>query len=321
MSGTSVAFNFYDYHPKMGDLTAEVINGLKQRPRVLSPKFFYNEKGSQLFDSICKTSEYYPTKTETKIIQDNIAEIAESIGTGCLLVEPGSGNSRKVRELFDAIQPHAYLPVDISKAYLRKEAQAIAEEYPWLEVHAICADFTQAVELPYKPIEPHRVAFFPGSSIGNFHPEQAITFLTNIADMIGTGGGLLIGVDLKKDEQILNAAYNDQAGFTAAFNKNLLTRINNDAGANFEPEQFRHHAFYNDLKGRVEMHLISQTKQQIIIDGQHFDFEKGDGIHTECSYKYHVNEFQQLAKQAGFVAKKVWIDDNNLFSLHYFEVA
>lgn len=320
MSYSTVAFNFYDYHPKLDDLTTEVINGLKGSPRTIAAKFFYDEEGSKLFDLICKTPEYYPTQTETNILRENIQEIASCIGIGCLLVEPGSGNSRKVRELFDAIQPHAYLPVDISKTYLRQEAKRLAEEYPWLEVHAICADFTAAVELPYQPKEPHRVAFFPGSSIGNFHPGEAIEFLTNIANMIGPKGGLLIGVDLKKDKKTLDAAYNDKQGYTAAFNKNLLERINRDAYANFIADQFRHHAFYNELKGRVEMHLVSETNQQVSIDGQDFHFAAGDSIHTECSYKYDISEFQTLAKQAGFVSKNVWVDDNDLFSLHYFEV-
>ena len=320
MTQSSVAFNFYDYHPEPDDLTTEVVNGLQHSPRTISPKFFYDEKGSELFDLICKTPEYYPTQTETNIIRDNIQEIANCIGTGCLLVEPGSGNSRKVRELFDAIKPHAYLPVDISGTYLRKEAKTLAEEYPKIEVHAICADFTEAVELPYKPKEPHRVAFFPGSSIGNFHPESAVDFLANIATMIGTGGGLLIGVDLKKDKKILDAAYNDEQGFTAAFNKNLLDRINRDTDANFVSNQFQHRAFYNESKGRVEMHLVSETDQYVSIDGKYFSFAKGDGIHTECSYKYTAAEFKKLAKKAGFASKNVWIDNNRLFSLHYFEV-
>jgi len=320
MQTASAEINFYDYHPKLADIANEVIDGLNQSPRVLSPKFFYDEKGSQLFDKICQTEEYYPTATETQIIRDNINEIAECIGDGCLLVEPGSGNSRKVRELFDALQPHAYLPMDISRAYLRKEANKLAQEFPWLNVHAICTDFTSPVDLPYKPKGPHRVAFFPGSSIGNFHPQEAVEFLSNIANMVGINGSLLIGVDLKKSHTILNAAYNDKLGYTEAFNKNLLNRINRDIDANFDTELFDHLAYYNESKGRIEMHLVSQVEHSVTVEGEEFQFAEGESIHTENSYKYSVDEFQDLAACAGFNAVKVWTDNDNLFSLHYFDV-
>jgi len=320
MLSANIDFNFYDYHPEPDDLTKEVLEGLNKSPRTLSPKFFYDEKGSRLFDEICKTEEYYPTVTETNIIRDNINEIVSYIGNGCMLVEPGSGNSRKVRELLDAVQPHAYMPMDISRVYLRKEADKLAREFPWLEVHAVCADFTSNVELPYKPKGPHRVAFFPGSSIGNFHPKEAIEFLSNIANMVGKGGGLLVGVDLKKDNAILNAAYNDKQGYTEAFNKNLLTRINQDINANFDTDLFNHLAYYNEKRGRVEMHLVSQADHSVVVEGKAFEFAEGESIHTENSYKYSINEFQDLASCAGFNAIKVWTDENELFSLHYFDV-
>jgi len=313
------AIRFYDYEPEPTDMYAEVVQGLNESPRTIAPKFFYDHEGSRLFDAICGVQEYYPTRTESAIIRNNIHHIAQLIGSGCLLVEPGSGNSQKVRELLDAIQPHAYLPMDISGAYLRKAAQKLALEFPWLEVHAVCADFTESIKLPYRPEAPHRVAFFPGSSIGNFDPQDAVEFLSNISKALRSGGGLLIGVDLKKDEALLNAAYNDNEGMTAAFNLNLLTRINSELDADFDIDKFRHHAFYNKARSRVEMHLISNEAQNVNIGDEQFQFAKEETIHTENSYKYSVDEFQALAKSAGFTPVHVWLDENELFSVHYFE--
>ena len=317
MKNTARAFKFYDYNPETADLYREVMAGLGECPRSIAPKFFYDHAGSEIFDAICRTPEYYPTRTELDIIRDNIDEIAACIGVGCLLVEPGSGASIKVRELLDALKPHAYLPMDISGAYLKKAAQSVARDYPWLEVHAVCVDYTAPIDLPYRPKGPHRVAFFPGSSIGNFEPPDAVDFLVNIAELVQRDGGLLIGVDLKKEHDVLNAAYNDAQGVTADFNYNLLTRINNELGADFDVEQFRHHAFYNAGNGRIEMHLVSETEQRVTIAGQAFDFEEGESIHTENSYKYSIPEFQALAGKAGFAPVKVWTDANGLFSLHY----
>ena len=318
MKNTANAFKFYDYNPETADLYREVMAGLSRRPRSIAPKFFYNQAGSEIFDAICRTPEYYPTRTELDIIRQNIDEIAAYIGVGCLLVEPGSGASLKVRELLDALKPHAYLPMDISGAYLKKAAQSVARDYPWLDVHAVCVDYTAPIDLPYRPKGPHRVAFFPGSSIGNFEPADAVEFLANIAGLVQHDGGLLIGVDLKKRQGVLNAAYNDAEGVTAAFNYNLLTRINTELGADFDIGNFRHHAFYNEHGGRIEMHLVSKARQQVTIAGQCFDFEEGESIHTENSYKYTVEEFQALAGQAGFSPVKVWTDRDGLFSLHYF---
>lgn len=318
MHGSDI--NFYNYHPELADLRMEVVEGLTMARRSIAPKFFYDRTGSQLFDAICSTPEYYLTRTEIDIIRKYKGEIVECIGSGCLLIEPGSGNSRKVRELLEALQPHAYMPMDISSSYLRDEAKKLAVEYPWLDVHAVCTDYTSPVELPYRPVGPHRVAFFPGSSIGNFEPDDAIEFLANIASIVTPDGGLLIGVDLKKDEKILNAAYNDAQGYTAKFNLNLLKRINRDLGADFQQQKFSHHAFYNEQKGRVEMHLVSKAYQEIKIDMHRFSFGKGESIHTENSYKYTIEEFHALLKQAGFVPIQVWTDANKLFSVHYFEI-
>ena len=315
----SSAINFYDAHPKPADFYSEVIDGLRRQPRYIPPKFFYDQKGSQLFDQICELPEYYPTRTETTILQQNAEEIADLIGEECLLLEPGSGSSQKVRLLLDALRPSAYVPMDISKAHLINAANTLSKDFPWLDIHATCIDFTAPLELEHCPATAHRVAFFPGSSIGNFEPHAAVQFLHNLAEIVGHGGGLLIGVDVKKDERILNAAYNDKQGVTAAFNLNLLERINRELSADFVPEQFSHYAKYNDVEGRIEMHLKSNCIQTIRIDDEQFRFSPGEGIHTENSYKYSIDEFSLLAEKAGFSNRQVWTDDDDLFSVHYFE--
>lgn len=321
MAITSPAFKFQDNHPPVSDFAQEALEGLRADAKHLSPKFFYDETGSRLFDLICKTPEYYPTRTESAIIRSNVAEIARCLGRGCLLVEPGSGNSAKVRELLDAIQPHSYLPMDISKAFLRKEALKLAEEFPWLEVHAVCSDFTVSMDIPLYPEGIHRVAFFPGSTIGNFEPAAAAGLLRDIRTMVGDKGGLLIGVDRKKDEALLDAAYNDTDGVTAAFNKNLLVRMNRELGATFDLDLFSHHAFYNATEGRIEMHLKSEGDQQVRIGDASFEFTEGETIHTENSYKYSVDEFSALAASAGFSCETYWSDANDWFTLYYFKAA
>lgn len=314
----SPAFSFHDLHPQPANFFREVIDGLSQQPRKVPPKFFYDETGSRLFDRICKTPEYYPTRTEIGILRENATAIAKQVGRECLLIEPGSGNSAKVRELLDPLAPRLYMPVDISKQYLRESAARLAGEYPWLEVRAACADFTTGHALPALPNDGRRVAFFPGSSVGNFEPDATQAFLDFIADTVGDEGGLLIGVDLKKEPGILNAAYNDSAGVTAAFNLNLLTRINRELDADFDLNAFQHKAFYNDLHGRVEMHLVSRKEQEVKIDGHHFHFAAGESIHTENSYKYTVDEFSSLAAKAGFRLQAAWLDADQLFSVQYY---
>lgn len=319
MNTTATALKFQDNHPTESDFAQEAIDGLLATPKKIAPKFFYDETGSRLFDAICRTEEYYPTRTESSIIKDNVDDIARHIGRGCLLVEPGSGNSAKVRELLEAVKPHSYLPMDISKLFLRKEAEKLAAEFPWLNVHAVCSDFTVSMDIPFYPEGVHRVAFFPGSSIGNFEPSEATNFLRKIRGMVGQEGGLLIGVDLKKESILLNAAYNDAKGVTAKFNMNLLVRMNRELGANFDTNSFKHHAFYNALAGRIEMHLVSTKDQTVQISDNSIEFGRGETIHTENSYKYTVPEFQVVAEAAGFKLKTVWTDENNWFSLQYFQ--
>ena len=314
------AIRFYDNHPEPVDFYTEVINGLQCKPKAIPPKFFYDETGSRLFDAICELPEYYPTRTETGLLRQHANEIATLIGKECVLIEPGSGNSQKVRMLLEALQPAAYMPMDISRNYLLQAAQQLAADYPWLEIHATCIDFTSELrlhsDLPYA----HRVAFFPGSSIGNFEPDEAILFLRNVARMVGVNGGLLIGVDLKKDASILNAAYNDAQGITAQFNLNLLTRINRELNADFELKSFEHEAFYNTAAGRIEMHLTSLAPQTVTIGDVKINITGNESIHTENSYKYSIEELASLAKIAGFELVNVWTDADKLFSLHYYQV-
>lgn len=313
-------YKFFDQHPEMADFREDIVKGLSAPDPYILPKYFYDEAGSRLFEAICSTEEYYPTRTEVSIIRDNIDSIVETLGKDCLLIEPGSGDSYKVRLLLDALKPIAYLPIDISRRYLQDEAQKLAAEFTWLNVHAVCADFTGKLELPYSADTSNKVAFFPGSTIGNFLPEQAVIVLDEIRMMVGNGGGLLIGVDLQKNSNILNAAYNDKKGFTKQFNKNLLLRINRELGADFDIEQFEHHAFFNEEMYRIEMHLISLQKQQVTIDEHEFYFAKGQSIVTEYSHKYTVEHFQRLASEAGFTCVKSWLDEDQLFCVFYLSV-
>lgn len=308
---------FYDQKPVQASLYDEVTSGLSRKPRTIPPKFFYDEQGSKLFDAICKTPEYYLTRAEKSIIEQNLTEITKLIGPGCLLIEPGSGSCQKIRGLLDSVNPHAYMPMDISGEYLRSVAEDIADDFPELNVHAVCTDYTQPLALPYNPPRTRKIAFFPGSSIGNFNPEQASSFLSRIAHLVEADGGILIGVDMKKEPDILNAAYNDAEGVTAAFNLNLLSHINRELGADFNLNNFHHRAFYNDDMGRIEMHLVSDCAQTVNINSIQFEFAEGETIHTENSYKYHLEEFQDLAIRAGFTPVKTWTDPDQLFSFNF----
>ena len=308
--------SFHDLHPTADDLAADVLAGFSRVQKSIPPKYFYDAEGSRLFDAITELPEYYPTRTETAMLREYADEIAHKTGTGHLLIEPGSGSCTKARILFEGLQPCAYVPMDISRDHLRMAARRVAVEYPWLEVHAACTDFTRLMTLPPNSPEGRRLAFFPGSSIGNFDPDAAVRFLGMIADMVGPGGQLLIGVDLKKDKAVLEAAYDDAQGVTAAFNLNLLVRINRELGADFDLTQWRHKALYNEAQGRIEMHLVSRAPQQVHLLGQTFHFAEGETVHTENSYKYGVAEFRALAARAGFVTDSVWVDANRLFSLH-----
>lgn len=316
---TSPAIKFYDAHPGIHDLRSEVIAGLSITPRAIPPKFFYDQRGSELFDAICELPEYYQTRTEMDILRQCTAELVDIIGPECLLVELGSGASKKVRLLLEELRPSGYMGVDISKEFLLSSTRMLASDYPWLDVHAACVDFSHTLDMPHIDAFDHKVAFFPGSSIGNFHPDEAILLMQRIADMMDRKGYLLIGVDLKKDIDILNAAYNDTAGITAQFNLNLLSRIQDELDSDIDISAFSHYAFYNPEHGRIEMHLASTRPQRMRIEEHHFEFVTGETIHTENSYKYTITEFAELASDAGFRQQRVWTDDSKLFSVQLLE--
>ncbi len=312
-----------DLHPPADDLQAEVVAGLSADPKRLPCKFLYDEYGSQLFDRICELQEYYPTRTELAIMEAHGAEMADALGPHCLLVEYGSGASRKIRVLLDHLHdPAGYMPVDISRDFLLASAESLAADYPDLPILPVCADYTNGVRLPSPPRPADRWAvYFAGSTIGNFERARAEGMLRRIAAKVGPGGGLLIGVDLKKDPAILRAAYNDREGVTAAFNLNLLTRINRELGGDFDYDAFEHRAVWNERLGRIEMHLVSLADQRVALgDGSTFDFAACETIHTESSHKFTLDGFAELAGRAGFAVEKVWTDPDELFSVQYLTV-
>lgn len=299
-------------------LREELLSGLRQPQKTLPSKYFYDEIGSALFEEICKLQEYYPTRTEIGILRDNIDEIAGRIGTDCLLIEYGSGASVKIRLLLDHLDRIAgYVPIDISSEHLLQATETLSRKYPDLAIQPVPADYTQDFEFPDIDA-PHarRVVFFPGSTIGNFMPREARHFLGHIANVAGKNGGLLIGVDLKKDVSILEAAYNDSRGVTAEFNKNMLVRLNTEFDADFDPDAFRHRAVWNALHGRVEMHLVSLHEQFVHVAGEHILFRRSESVLTEYSYKYRTEEFAELAKPF-FRVERVWTDARHLFSVQY----
>ncbi|MEE8332936.1 MAG: L-histidine N(alpha)-methyltransferase [Alphaproteobacteria bacterium] len=312
---------FHDFAPEPEDFLSALVAGLSAPHKSMPCKFFYDKRGSALFDQICELPEYYVTRTENALLRDVSGEIAELAGSGAHLIEFGSGSSRKIRTLLDSLKhPAAYTAIDISRQHLLDSTQAVATDYPSVAVSAVCADYTKPIELPglETALERRPLAFFPGSSIGNFSRPDAREFLSNIAYMLRpTGGDLLIGIDLKKDVGLLEAAYNDTAGVTADFNLNLLVRANSELGANFDLAGFRHQAIYNAEDGRIEMYLFSTRAQQVTIGGLDFRFADGEAVHTENSYKYTVEEVHTLAKSAGFEPSASWTDPDQLFSIHY----
>ena len=317
----SASVAFYDLRPKNEQFGDALSAGLSQSPKTLPCKFFYDKRGSELFDQICVLDEYYVTRTETSILSANAAEIVDHMGENCQLIEFGSGSSIKVSILLDALQGHlAYTAIDISKEHLLVSTEALAAKTPGLLVTAICADYTKPIVLPPEILKHDGapVVFFPGSSIGNFTPGPAREFLAQTADLLRPShGGLLIGVDLKKDVNLLRAAYNDSKGITAAFNLNLLERANAELGANFNISAFHHDAIYNHELGRVEMFLLSDKQQSVTVGNTAYTFNEGETIHTENSHKYDIEQFQDLAREAGFDPVKVWTDKNDLFSVHF----
>jgi len=310
---------WHDFEPGRERFLSEVLDGLRKGQKELSCKYFYDERGSRLYERICQLDEYYIPRTEASIMSAHIKEMAQLIGRRVRLIEYGCGNCQKVRFLLDHLDdPVAYVPIDISRQQLRHVAEDLSAGYPELEILPVCADYTSRFTLPAADRESRRaVVYFPGSTISNFDPLPARQFLEQMAQVCGSGGGLLIGVDLKKDPAVLHQAYNDSQGVTAAFNLNLLERINSEFGADFQPEQFEHYAFYNHSQGRVEMHLVSKRDQTVHLDGETIPFAKGETIWTESSYKYSIDDFEQMAAVTGWEVARVWIDDNHWFSVQY----
>ncbi len=307
---------FHDFEPTPESFHDAVLRGLSKPRKELPSKFLYDAEGSRIFEKICDVEEYYPTRTETALLRKHASEMAQLMGPDCHFIEFGSGASIKARLILKAMgQPRSYVPIDISRDHLLEAAAVLARRFPHLPVTAVCADYTTSFDFPQVG-EGRRVGFFPGSSIGNFTPDEAIKFLEQAVGWLD-GGGLLIGIDLKKDANVLNAAYDDSVGVSAAFNLNLLQRINTELDGNFDLANFRHRAAYNPELGRVEMHLVSLCSQVITACAQTFAFSEGETIHTENSYKFTVEEFHALATKAGFRPQKTWVDPANLFSIHY----
>lgn len=296
---------------------ADVIAGLSRTRKRLPAKYFYDAAGSRLFDAITKVPEYYPTRTEFRILRAKAGEMTRRCGPNCLLVELGAGSLTKVRLLLDQLDlPAGYVPVDVSGDYLCAAAAALADDYPALKVAPVIADFTQRFILPDVPAG-RRVVYFPGSTIGNFDPSEVDALLSQVARLVGSGGGLLLGIDLRKDVAVLERAYNDLAGVTAAFNRNLLARINREFDADFNLEAFRHIAFFNEERSRIEMHLVSAAKQQVQVGERTFDFRAGESIHTENSYKFDITEFARNAAKCGFRLDAKWTDARDYFAVLY----
>ncbi|PJK28046.1 L-histidine N(alpha)-methyltransferase [Minwuia thermotolerans] len=311
---------FLDLEPELEDFRTAILEGLAEPRKATAAKFFYDEEGSRLFERICELQEYYPTRTECGILRDHAAELRRLLPEGATVIEFGSGSADKIRLFVQALgRPQCYVPIDISRDHLLDNAGAFAAENPAIEVVAVCADFTDPVRLDEVVPKGPRIGFFPGSTIGNLEREEAAEFLRGARRTVGQGGFLVIGVDLKKDPAILEAAYDDAEGVTAAFNLNLLRRINRELDGDFELNAFSHRALWNDAEGRIEMHLVSERDQAVAVAGRRFDFREGETLHTENSHKYGLDEFRTMAEDAGLHARRSLTDANDLFSVHVLE--
>lgn len=304
--------------PSLAVFLRDVVAGLSRESKSIPCKYFYDARGSELFDEITRLDEYYPTRAELEILERRAPEIARALGAGVALIELGSGSSYKTRILLDEMDElAAYVPVDISEEYLLATADELRDDYPDLVVCPVAADYTRDYGLPELPRDARKVVFFPGSTIGNFDPDEARAFLRRAARLVGPRGGLLIGVDLPKDRAILERAYDDEAGITAEFNRNLLHRIRHELDGDVDPEAFDHRAVWNEEASRMEIYLVSRATQQISVAGHRFELEAGEAIHTESSYKYSEHEFERLAGAAGFRRVVSWRDERDLFSVQY----
>ena len=314
-------FQVFDLKPEPADMQAEVLTGLQCEEKTLSPKFFYDEKGSKLFEAITRLPEYYLTRTELAIFDDHLDALAGGVPAGSCVVEYGSGSSLKIRKVLEAINPAAYVPVDISGEHMVAMARALADDFPGLAIYPTCADFTSAFELPAPVSDLPKVGFFPGSSIGNFEPQEAAAFLRRVAHTLGPGGKLIIGVDLKKDIGVLEAAYDDAAGVTAEFNLNLIAHLAETLALDIDPDRFSHRAEYNADLGAIQMFLDVLESHEVEIGGETISLAAGEAIHTENSFKYEPAEFLALAADAGFAELGRWSDAREWFAVYLLEVA
>lgn len=304
------------------NLMHDVLRGLRSNPKTIPSKYFYDEVGSNLFEQITELSEYYPTVTELAIMEEALPELAALVGPDVAVIEYGSGSGLKTRRLLRALErPASYTPIEISPSALEASVAALAVELPGLRVLPICADYTAALRLPDALLQRRRAVFFPGSTLGNFTHEQASAFLRQVRELIAPDGGLILGLDLKKDPALLHAAYNDAQGVTAAFNLNLLDRLNSALGADFKRALWHHHAAYSPVHGRIEMYLIAACAQRVTVAGERFEFEEGEPILTEYSHKYTVAELGRMAAQAGLRVERTWTDPARLFSLSWLVAA
>lgn len=310
--------HFHHFLPREDRSLDEILAGLSRQPKELSPKYFYDEQGCALFERICELPEYYLTRAELQLMERHVDDMAAFVGPGCELIEFGSGSGRKTRILLEALKPVRYVPVDIAAEALRTTSTQLAVVFPDLSISAVCADYTRPLEFPQWPelLVKRRAVYFPGSTVGNFTREEATQFLRRVRGWVGSGGALVIGVDIKKSPALLHAAYNDAAGVTAAFNLNLLAHLNRGYGADFDLDAFEHVAFYDEALGRIEMHLRSKSDQTATVAGQPFRFARGELMRTEISCKYGLEEFAALAHEAGFEAPRVWRDDAELFAVY-----
>lgn len=319
LTAPTTSLELLDLEPAVEQMARDVVEALSRSPqKELPTQYLYDERGSALFDKICELPEYYPTRTELAIMEQHAAAMATAAGPGALVIEYGSGSSVKTRRLLEQLeQPAGCVLVDISREHLLRSADELAARFPEVEVLPVCADFTTPFEIPTPAATVQsRVVYFPGSTIGNFLPSNATRLLQQMAEQVGPGGGLLIGTDLRKDPAMLEAAYNDAQGVTAAFNLNLLRRINRELSANFDLDGFRHEAIYDEELGRIEMLLLSRHAQEVTVAGQSFWLSAGETIRTEFSHKYAVEGFHRLAAKAGFAPQQVWTDPNSLFAVH-----
>ncbi len=322
-TGEDSIIRLIDQAPQPVDMTRELLEGLRASQKSIAPKYFYDEQGSRLFERITRLPEYYLTRTEIGILRATVQEIAELPGSGAqrrsgkpVLVECGSGSGEKARILIDGVSPQAYVAIDISKDFLVSSCEALSSDYPDLDVYAVCADYSQNWDLSeVLDTDARLLAFFPGSSLGNFEPDEAAIFLSQVGQAISGRGSLLIGIDPPKDASVLEAAYNDSAGVTARFNLNLLTRLNREFGANFDLSGYRHKAVYNQIEARIEMYLVSKRDQEVRIGGDRMFIAKDEAIHTENSYKYSYDRFVDMAQEVGFSCTRYWTDEAGLFSV------